>query len=290
MTAFRPTMPECFESPRDMFKRPPILTALLGWPEGYSKSDYTSVLNLCSALDGRVIDHHSKNMGCICSGPGSSYWNNLQCHESVADPNLFYQQLNDEIALYYSFYDLCMSLCRCRDPNAAASNTNTTNTQLASGVIATGEDLYAPGTDLGGSNWTSSTGSPDWDWSGSDTDTELPVPGSHVNLTTINHQCYANCTAQAECAGGCTCRAVSHTFIPGASGNGPGSSISQYRMACIFAPIGTDTVVGGKREVAAPCACNSSWVSHGCCDSADGIVWESGSSLGVVNNDMKYYE
>ncbi len=91
-----------------------------------------------------------------------------------------------------------------------------------------------------------------------------PVPSEPV----VSHdQCWNNCTSNADCLKGgekgCMCSTRSEQYQPG-------SGTVAFVAACIISMSGS----GGKREVARPCPCNATYVSHACCGIPDSLVWE----------------
>ena len=92
-------------------------------------------------------------------------------------------------------------------------------------------------------------------------------PDPHNQKPQIDHeQCGNSCASNSDCSVGqnksCICSTQSEQYQPSAG-------TVAFVAACIMS-------LSGKRAESAPCPCNSTYVSHACCVSEDGNVWEAG--------------
>ena len=229
-----------------------------GLPRGYNTEDYFNVMQLCSAKDGNV-----KNVGCACvsSNPDSLY-----CFPAVADPILYNARLQPSGKSFRSF---CYDHCECVDidiARAARDRSGNARGGQRTNQRTGGADVTSTG---GGAGAGSASGSgqtlydPESAW-----ESPGPEAGPEAASVAVSHgQCWNNCTSNADCAKvgekGCMCSTRSEQYQPG-------SGTVAFVAACIMSMAGG----GGKREVAGPCPCNATYVSHACCGSADGMVWE----------------
>jgi hypothetical protein len=219
----------------------------VGWPTNYSPDNYGgSLLSLCSAANGNA----GANVGCICTTSAGE----LHCDAGVADSNLYNAP---PLTTGQTFTELCKSGCYCQYQTGSLRAIQFNRTNRPSPWENPPPNTATGG--AGGSNGASSSSTGGG-----------PNPLANIANTYIN-QCGNNCTTNADCTGGsdCTCRAQSQQVVPGA---GAGVGTVQYLAACI---IMLSTGVPGKRDEAWPCPCNATYVSHGCCDAKDGMVWES---------------
>ncbi|KAI9720511.1 MAG: hypothetical protein M1828_005682 [Chrysothrix sp. TS-e1954] len=96
--------------------------------------------------------------------------------------------------------------------------------------------------------------------------TSFLAPDNSEGISNLG-SCNGTCTAGQDCgaqADTCICKVVSSTYIPRLG-------IEKYLAECSLPLL-------GKRDmetIEAPCPCNTSYVSHACCDTRDGWVWES---------------
>ena len=218
------------------------------WPADRTPNDYNSVLGLCSLSWGMIY-----NLGCFCESDQGS----PDCDGTGADPVLYAAQMDYTVMTYDSFLEFCQGHCVCvdytladdfRDMNQSAiveinpatiigaNNTQTNTTASAGG-----------GQDLGGGTISG---------------------GVTVNATASQQVCGTSCTTKQDCLGtsyetSCKCMIQSSEYVYS-------TSETLYTFACMVTTAG-----GGKRHETEPCACNTTYVSHGCCDSEDGRVWEA---------------
>ena len=246
-----------------------------GLPSAYDQDDYGLNLNLCSAVHG--VPRH--NVGCSCTRARG----NVQCHESVADPNLYNamykssdeSEIEDAVERGFldgemPFWEYCWSNCLCVD--AETAHESETNTSLAVSLLhrfRVAELARQRNESAGRTYWNAFTG-------GSFSHGSFEGSTQASGQPAVQMQCGNNCTTSQDCQGPssagpgkaaeqgshCTCRTQSSQYQPG-------SGLVAYAAACLI-----DMATGGKREEEWPCPCNSSYVSHGCCEARDGLVWE----------------
>ena len=234
-----------------------------GLPQGYSPSEYSNVMQLCSALNG-----NSRNVGCVCTSPHES---SFHCHPGVADPNLYRAVFSHTLKSFPAF---CAESCFCTDQEAAAMNRSTEDNgghyQGANSMDPADSNyfdpddatyqIYQPGGNREG-GYRQVPNDPGNGW-----DQELNK--DPVSTSTVSHgQCWKNCTSNADCLTdgetGCMCSTQSEQYQPG-------SGTVAFVAACIISMSG----VGGKRHDTNPCPCNATYVSYACCGVVDGLVWE----------------
>ena len=238
-----------------------------GLPAEYREEVYAELISLCSLAHGA-----RQNVGCFCSTPNGR----VHCNHHIADQSLWqanYFPTDDDVIHQLelegymngevTFPEYCQEGCNC--------------------VSESNADLWFEQT-LGGADFDIFKGI-----SGLNQPAEPPRPagnrGNTFGAASMNlkdpvwqNQCGNNCTTAQDCstpAGSnstCTCQAHSSQYQPG-------SGTVAFIAACLV----TLASPGGKRQEALPCPCNSTYVSHGCCDVSDGLVWEPpDSSLGML--------
>ena len=85
-----------------------------------------------------------------------------------------------------------------------------------------------------------------------------------ANDTITVNGCGQTCVHLSDCTNGCDCALSSTTYEPS-------SNTMSYSYNCAAGSGGG----GRRRNEHDPCPCNSTYVSYGCCDSVDGMVWEA---------------
>ncbi len=246
-----------------------------GLPRAYSEDSYGLNLYLCSAAHG--IPRH--NVGCSCSRPRG----NVRCSQDIADPTLWnanYRstdqgEIDDAVDRGFRdgvmpFWEYCWGNCLCVDAETAQESG--TSNSVALSVLHRYRVGELARQRAGTMNFNPFTGGTVV--TGGNTPNEGNTAGDSVNHTQCGNKCTSDkdCKNQASPTGNkeaaqqgsnCTCRAQSSQYQPG-----PGTGA--FVAACLI-----DMATGGKREEDLPCPCNSTYVSHGCCGSKDGSIWEA---------------
>jgi hypothetical protein len=93
----------------------------------------------------------------------------------------------------------------------------------------------------------------------------------------LQSQCGATCSSMQECGDrgpGCKCKS---------------NVVPNTRSWTSFCGMDWDSPLGKRELDASACPCNSTYVSKGCCESVDGIVWEAPNlNLGTVAEDESW--
>ncbi|KAI9721363.1 MAG: hypothetical protein M1828_005223 [Chrysothrix sp. TS-e1954] len=261
------------------FQRVPLPRA--GWPVSRDRTRYPSNQQLCPATS-----PVAENMACRCTAPGSL----VLCDESAADPVLWNAPLDRSWASGSTdMEDWCKSMCWCgssplasryqRLPAEAQGSANrdlisrftSTLSEVDASRVTSDDDFDQPtpadlaevATDLQWQNVTAllaaeaiaNISSP----AGTSPDKEFSW------LALQEAKCNAPCVVGAACHGSdCNCHVTGARYEP---------SVSQveYFAACQYKSL----KFPGKRDELSPCPCNTTYVSHACCEkSLNGMVWE----------------
>lgn len=243
-----------------------------GLPLAYNEQVYAELLTLCSSAHGA-----RENVGCFCSTDGGQ----VHCDHNLADDALWTADYNPEVREvlrhfedlgfargHVDFPQLCQNGCDCVPPRDAdawfAARFDGDDWNALVGI----EGLQKPPNQPAASGNTFGAGSLIGNGQSSNGDQR----GGQ------QHQCGKNCSSAQDCSafqavgqesgdGTCTCQAHSSQYQPQ-------SSTVAFLATCLTM-LGSGG--GGKREEQLPCPCNSTYVSHSCCESPDGIVWEPSS-------------
>ena len=250
-----------------------------GLPLRYSDQVYADLLTLCSYAHGA-----RQNVGCFCAYTGRF----VHCDEQFADAELWNANYRPENAATarrlesavgrwgeITFPDLCRYGCECRSPRDQAQYFREAYGDANYDALRGINGLMSPESTAGGGGEVGGGISGAGTLAGS-------VQGAG-NEVQVQNQCGGNCTTAKDCvgpeggAGACSCRGYSEQYQPGAG-------TVAFVAACLVM-LGSGGGGGGKREEPLPCPCNSTYVSHGCCDVLDGVIWEPHSSnLGFLGD------
>ncbi|KAI9725204.1 MAG: hypothetical protein M1828_003385 [Chrysothrix sp. TS-e1954] len=243
---------------------PPIIA---GWPAFRYRADYKDNYQLCATAAGRP--HH---LGCFCGGPAGPPSCGL---EFGADAILLNSPLNFRYANgFTTFLDWCKAHCLCMSQEL--HDLGTRHQQLASSLSTPDLRDYWKNTTLdnpdagslsfvGGDGSASTRVDLTGNTAGGSTGNDNPVS---VGVDAVEHfldACPANqtCYTQTDCPnrGSCACSIVSGSYLP---------RLNQmvYNRGCLSPELSV------KRAEAMPCACNGTYVSHACCNTEEGLVWE----------------
>ena len=249
--------------------RPP--TSNNGLPAGYSQSSYPNNLLLCSAAHGSLYG----NVGCFCTSSGAT----VVCRQALADSVLWsavvtWNDDDDDDVESYTFPNYCMISCECLTESEAQAEHQ--------GNINWYDPAYEHLVSMGSLTSSNPSEAPSDIESASDDDTASSIlRGGDVNQTghqagekspyqgvhtpqVAHDQCGNPCTSNRDCSVGqnqsCICSTQSEQYQPG-------TGTIAFVAACIIS-------LSGKRAESKPCPCNSTYVSHTCCRSEDGLVWE----------------
>lgn len=200
------------------------------------------------------------------------------CIESIADTNLWSATISwyDHGEEHYEFPQWCYIICECITEREAVAerrgdisyyDSDFQHLLNSTGVLPdsslAGYSSYTDTSSSGGNRSNSTDGS---SWQSPPTDhLAKAAPGIDVEPSVLQDQCGNSCTTNKDCntsgKSSCMCSAQSEQYQPG-------SGTVAFVAACIIS-------MSGKREESMPCPCNGSYVSHGCCGSEDGVVWEA---------------
>jgi hypothetical protein len=189
-----------------------------------------------------------RNMACSCASPMSR----PQCHEAEADPNLFHHEI---------IRSFCNQKCQCTDSPVQDQMMSRFDHEVAA-AEATLDDLsdYTELESLGGV--ASGSGQP-----------------------SCNGPCEWAESCLAAIPGGCTCTFRRGMHVPGGCDcelRRGRESDSLWFGSCRRSHDRRDL-----RASNAPCACNNTYVSVGCCGSLDGIIQEAPElKLGSLRLDL----
>ena len=173
-----------------------------------------------------------------------------------------------------TFRDLCWHGCECKSPDDASAwfqeNFQGADSDTLIGINGLLQPSQTSASAIQSGRATFGAGN---------VASAPPIVAQNANhVSGWQNQCGNNCTSAKECIvpvgenNTCTCQAYSSQYQPGAG-------TVAFVAACLVTLGGS----GGKREEKMPCPCNSTYVSHGCCDVLDGLVWEtSKSNLGSL--------
>ena len=256
------------------FSRVP--SEMAGWPAERDRSLYTSNQQLCPK-----ISPVAENMACSCSGPGAD----VTCDQNEADPVLWNAQLRIPFTSGWSTMEgWCKNMCWCGvewlaaryqglDPQRQAAANPDDISSFTSTPSEEGGGALDTSSDSDSSDDVASTSS-----GSSSDDTHPPA----LNVTTLGAsnpgnfgafleaqqaKCNYNCSVGAQCHGtDCNCHVVGAKYEP---------SVGQieYFARCQYGQISGPLI---NRDLAAPCPCNTTYVSHQCCKKElDGLVWEA---------------
>ena len=222
------------------------------YPPERDNLDYYNIYQLCSAAHG-----HQYNMGCLCPGPGPLV--NPECSiANGADSILFNYRMPATSLVGAGMYWLrstCQSSCTCLSPDdSEAFREEPLEEQKREEEDAS--DPYADLTASGGSPRVFAGKIPAY-W---------PSPGG-VSSANSSGQCtdFQACYSVGDnCSDSCLCRITSSTVD------------TKNRQLLYAAACSLPLSLSGKREAASPCPCNTTYVSHACCDARHtcGIVHE----------------
>lgn len=216
-------------------------TNLEGLPANYDENVYYNILQLCSANNGAP-----RNVGCVCHGEHLP----IHCNQRIADPNLWWANITSS-GQRFPLY--CRTLCSCATRDDAA-------------VIHEHGSQMNPAWSSENGTLRASSGA-DSEHDASSTLSTLGHAGAlnDAILRGSQNQCGGRCSQHADCHGqdrGCMCSTQSEQFLPAQAG-------IKYVAACISA-----VASNPKRNSNWPCPCNTTYVSHACCEALDGVVHE----------------
>ena len=220
-----------------------------GWPAGRPRSLWADNYALCAAANGG--DH----VGCKCTGPGGSVYCNVA---NGGDEVLLGARLRPGAANgYSSFGAWCRGKCLCRTQAALRAYRNQVSQQdNATENVA---PLSGPPQRI-----------PDPPLFSNRTNTLFGVnpPPNQDQCTpgacNVNSDCPGDIIVDASTVDSCRCYATGSTV-------NPVTHTLQYTSSCGHTLSGN---LNGRGE-STPCACNTSYVSHMCCESREGLVWEA---------------
>ena len=212
----------------------------------------------------------------------------VQCSQNIADPRLWSAVVDwyDHGEEHYSFPDYCEISCECLTETEAQAeyrgdidwyDENDENLINMTGVLpndasnisADGQSTASDDTMASRSHNTTTSGQ-----SASNTQMGKDPPNRDAHAPTVVHdQCGNNCSSNQDCFTGgnqsCTCSTQSEQYQPG-------TATVAFLAACVIS-------LSGKRDEGRPCPCNATYVSHACCGTEDGLVWEAaGFKLGEI--------
>lgn len=218
---------------------------LAGWPPYRPFSSYVSNQQLCAAVGG--AQYH---LGCDCATAGGPVLCSLA---HGGDYTLFTARMNPNFADGHdTFKGFCLDSCICRDAWTGTDFQQYTPAQQA--ATRFDESVPSAHTFINGTLPNDPFGNLPAEVGSSGT-----VPdGTDVEMVDL---CNQPCTTGTMChATGCLCRVTGAQWMP---------SVGQieYKASCTHSLL-------DKRGELAPCPCNSTYVSHACCDARDGMVWE----------------
>ncbi|KAI9723846.1 MAG: hypothetical protein M1828_004096 [Chrysothrix sp. TS-e1954] len=228
-----------------------------GWPDSRPGSDYISNQQLCPK------NSRLPNLGCTCLGPNTRP---ICALITGADHLLFHQRWDaDYTGGWTGAAQYCEWHCYCgQEEEAKRWQARTPQEQSSFSEW----DPYTPeadhqietalGLESGTLGQSASAGGsvPGWYGSLADADT-----GSAP--TTLQKTCNAtSCDIQSGCSGdNCHCKITGAQYEPSAGH-------VEYFASCSGSIL-------NKRQQPVPCPCNSTYVSHACCDkTSDGLVRE----------------
>lgn len=232
-----------------------------GLPLVYNEYIYAELLTLCSSAHGA-----SQNMGCFCS----TSHGHVHCDPNLADQGLWeasYSPEDDDVIQLFAdmglpgghmtFQQLCENGCECENTTEARNWFRKHFDGEYDWRIFTGfEGMIQPEKRPGNNGFAAGS---------------LIGNAPLADSSRWQNQCGNNCTSAKDCSAPvgsndtCTCQAHSSQYQPG-------SGTVAFIAACMVT-LGSGG--NGKRDEALlPCPCNSTYVSHGCCDAIDGVVWE----------------
>ncbi len=245
-----------------------------GLPQQFSEIIYSDALTLCSAFQGAP-----QNVGCYCPAEDTD----VVCDESLADPALYHAPLSwrEGTLAYFCSTLACNCPKRHHRPSTVVRLASASATRTADPRVTNPYYQYFTG--------PNAFRSAAWDPLGG-FDPLRDFAGSAVGTT----QCGIGCSSDEECQS-CTtdksagdqysCRAAAKSKVNPAVGAATFLSMC-LRNAALSGQMQKNKEYAGKRDVALPCPCNSTYISHGCCGAKDGLVWESaGSNLGRLFNN-----
>ena len=228
---------------------------------------------LCSAAHGVP----SANVGCFC--PHSD--GDIVCSPTIADPVLWNSWISwyDHGPEHYDFPEWCQISCECISAAEAHAeyqgNVTYYDAECENLLDMEGVLPPAPPRNSSTSNNTSNTesnsaGNGNDQSKHSSEKASTDSPADHASGTdtipAVQHdQCSKSCTTNHDCTSGgntgCMCSVQFQQYQPG-------SGTVAFLAACIIS-------LSGKRDESMPCPCNASYVSHSCCGSESGLVWEA---------------
>ncbi|KAI9726200.1 MAG: hypothetical protein M1828_001873 [Chrysothrix sp. TS-e1954] len=238
----------CFGSP------PPVQA---GWPASRPRTLYKDQLALCSEEHGAQY-----TAGCICHHEGGTPLCSLT---NGADRDLWNARLIPAwTGGYMTFDGWCANMCICASEESATRYYNENPKQLATSNAA--PDPNPP--PAGSNQRTGGVGFPN----------TFANPFSNINDTNGSWQ---NLNADARCGGACTVGSQCNSGISSGLDAGPDECLCQVQSSTYEPSSGALLYTAkcviefpNKRHEARPCPCNSTYVSHGCCGSRDGLIHE----------------
>ncbi|KAI9725325.1 MAG: hypothetical protein M1828_003340 [Chrysothrix sp. TS-e1954] len=246
-----------------------VPTEAAGWPQGRDPWDYRDNMDLCAA-SGR----HDYNMGCQCTGPGGI----TQCLvDNGGDSVLLNARVRSRAVVdgMISFHDWCKIHCICKKEEEAEELDDETDAQR--GISAddpitdppdqTG-DLVTPPLPIGLNLNTSAAIANFRAFRGhlNDSLSELNAPYGGVCNATSSCNLNTDCQVPDDSSAlskDCRCQIWGSQLDPA-------THAVRYWARC-----GLTFHLPHKRDEEVPCPCNGTYVSHACCDSRDGLVWEA---------------
>lgn len=247
----------------------PPLTHATGLPLAYSETTYSTSLALCSVVHGAP-----QNVGCGCTSSGGP----LRCNERVADSTLFNADVDDSGR---TIADYCVSVaCYCGDGNEVRIHNATSSSQVPTPTSSAPARVTNPGYDPNGPNpfrdTVNSAVNPGYDPNEPNPFRDAP------NTPTTTGQCGIGCTTDEDCESCATTQTAAEQYKCRAAQRStfnPSTGAAKFFSMCLIAASISGSMdkgsgFGGKRDVALPCPCNSTYVSHGCCGAKSGMVWE----------------
>ncbi|KAI9725107.1 MAG: hypothetical protein M1828_003448 [Chrysothrix sp. TS-e1954] len=210
-------------------------------------------MELCSAVHGL-----SRNVGCQCTEPGGP----VECSEATGgDPRLMRAISSVPPARPKTFEVFCQDRCICEDEDSSSAQEEF-ESEDSDELQFSNNDPLPPNVVVPGAR-TPLTAEQLWD--------RFSALGVGVGgPDRFNPRCNATCNVNSDCkpeyasrltSEDCRCKVLSETVVPA-------THAVQYSAACQLS-------FANKRGEPVPCPCNTTYVSHACCESFEGRVWET---------------
>ncbi|KAI9723850.1 MAG: hypothetical protein M1828_004100 [Chrysothrix sp. TS-e1954] len=215
------------------------------------------------------------NVGCRCESPQAE---EPDCSPDYGGDQVLYNAYLDTSVTggIPGFVEWCEAYCICA-PRSTADVFQSYTPQQQAGIFL--DDFLASqgggsqgggsqgGDSQGGESILTGSNSTVQGFDGLEPTTGI-VPGNFGDFQLCNSS-LALCTMGADCIGDdCICKVTGTRFEPRAG-------TLEYFASCGYNP--KAGLLGGKtkRQHSQPCPCNTTYVSYGCCDSEDGMIWEA---------------